>query len=246
MASDPAFLFYPGDWLGGTMTFTRHQKGAYIDLLMAQFNQFALSIEDIRYILGLDFEVIWEVKLRSKFEVEPDTGLFFNRKLREEMLKRKMFCTSRKNNKSGKNQHSNDRSLVRSHDQRKTSHMENDNACALSSSTPNAFEPQAEDVFKTVLTKAVVFNFEDIWSKYPNKDGKKDALRHFKASVKNEKDMDDIHQALNNYLNSEKVKKGFIKNGSTWFNNWRDWINYEEFVPNGKSKDILEMEELMK
>jgi len=38
----------------------------------------------------------------------------------------------------------------------------------------------------------------------------------------------DIQRALGNYLRSETVKKGFIKNGSTWFNNWQDWINYTE------------------
>ena len=106
MAKDPAFLFYPGDWLGGTLTFTRHQKGAYIDLLIAQFNQVALTIEDIKHILGNDFEVIWEVKLRSKFEVESDGKLYYNRKLRDEIIRRKMFCESRRNNREGNNQYS--------------------------------------------------------------------------------------------------------------------------------------------
>ena len=27
MAKDPAFLFYPGDWLGGTMGMTLEEKG---------------------------------------------------------------------------------------------------------------------------------------------------------------------------------------------------------------------------
>ena len=68
------------------------------------------------------------------------------------------------------------------------------------------------------------FDFESLWSKYPNKDGKKVAERHFKASVKNEKDYKDIQTALENYIKSDSVAQGFIKNGSTWFNNWRDWI----------------------
>lgn len=72
------------------------------------------------------------------------------------------------------------------------------------------------------------FDFETIWNKYPNKDGRKQAERSFKATVKTEQDWSDINQALDNYMKSEKVKKGFIKNGSTWFNNWRDWINYVE------------------
>lgn len=74
--------------------------------------------------------------------------------------------------------------------------------------------------------KTSVFDFEALWSKYPEKDGKKDALRHFIATVKTDQDWKDINTALEKYLACDKVKKGFIKNGSTWFNNWRDWINY--------------------
>ena len=75
---------------------------------------------------------------------------------------------------------------------------------------------------------SAVDRFEAIWKKYPNKDGKRDALRHFKATVKCEEDWENIQKALGNYLASERVKKGFIKNGSTWFNGWRDWVDYTE------------------
>lgn len=70
--------------------------------------------------------------------------------------------------------------------------------------------------------------FEEIWKKYPNSDGKKEAKRHFLASVKTDKDWEDIKKALANYLESKRVKDGYIKNGSTWFNNWRDWVDFKE------------------
>lgn len=70
--------------------------------------------------------------------------------------------------------------------------------------------------------------FGQIWKKYPNKDGMKAALRAFKASVKSEQDWEAIQVALENYLKTDRVQKGFIKNGSTWFNNWRDWAVSEE------------------
>jgi len=87
--------------------------------------------------------------------------------------------------------------------------------------------------------------FEEIWSKYPKRDGRKDAYKHFIASVKTEKDWQDINTALKNYLKSESVKNGYVKNGSTWFNNWKDWIDYKEpqktqpkdtFVPSKKTE----------
>ena len=69
-----------------------------------------------------------------------------------------------------------------------------------------------------------ITEFESIWKNYPNKDGKKEALKHFKASVKTPADLENIKVALTNYLASKPVKSGYIKNGSTWFNNWQDWI----------------------
>lgn len=65
--------------------------------------------------------------------------------------------------------------------------------------------------------------FEEIWSKYPEKSGKKNALRHYLATVKTDADRDNCTRGLENYLRSKNPKKGFIKNGATWFNEWQDW-----------------------
>lgn len=97
MGKDPAFLFYPGDWLGGTMLYTRHQKGAYMDLLMGQFHNGHLSTDDIQGILGPDFETLWESKLKAKFTQDQE-GRWYNVKLETEMIKRKNYTTSRKEN----------------------------------------------------------------------------------------------------------------------------------------------------
>ena len=71
------------------------------------------------------------------------------------------------------------------------------------------------------------FAFDVIWTMYPQKSrvGKKAAVRHFEASVKTDQDFEDIQTALKNYLASDVVKKGFVQNGSTWFNQWRDWVD---------------------
>ena len=71
--------------------------------------------------------------------------------------------------------------------------------------------------------------FGKLWGAYPRRDGKKAALRHFLATVKTQEDMDLINLALGNYLGHvEGTAPQFIKTGSTWFNNWRDWIPEEE------------------
>lgn len=116
MAKDPAFLFYPGDWLGGTMLMTRHQKGCYIDLLMAQFNGGPLTLDQIKLVLGQD-QAVWTV-LQDKFK-QDNSGRFFNEKLATEVEKRKNFVATRSNGKQGRK--SNDKS----HENHLNIHTEN-------------------------------------------------------------------------------------------------------------------------
>src|SRR3990167_2483086 len=71
--------------------------------------------------------------------------------------------------------------------------------------------------------------FEKLWEKYPAKDGKKAAIKHFIATVKNDDDVRDINRALDNYLSHLKEESWKIpKNGSTWFNIWRDWLELNQ------------------
>lgn len=74
---------------------TRHQKGAYIDLLMAQYNNGHLTLQQIKQLLGPADEHLWEETLKSKF-LQDAAGNFFNEKLEEETLKRKKFCNRQK------------------------------------------------------------------------------------------------------------------------------------------------------
>jgi uncharacterized protein YdaU (DUF1376 family) len=79
--------------------------------------------------------------------------------------------------------------------------------------------------------------FERIWTRYPSKDGKKEAERHFRATVHTDDDLRDIHQALDRYLGMlQKNPTRPPKNGSTWFNNWQDWIDWEE--PKGGGQGV--------
>lgn len=99
MAKDPAFLFYPGDWLGGTMTMNRHQKGCYIDLLIAQFNIGPLSLDQIKILLGTD-QASWTV-LQAKFKREVNSAggeVFFNERLATEIEKRNKFIQHQSDN----------------------------------------------------------------------------------------------------------------------------------------------------
>lgn len=83
-------------------------------------------------------------------------------------------------------------------------------------------------------------DFEDIWGKYPRRDGKKEALKHYIATVKTDKDKSDIQKALTNYLthlSTNKTDGKYIKMGATWFNNWQDWVNFIEPITEKSSED---------
>jgi uncharacterized protein YdaU (DUF1376 family) len=114
MAKDPAFLFYPNDWIGGTMGMTFEEKGAYMELLMMQFNRGHMTSHMIGQVIGQ----LW-VNIQDKF-TQDENGLWYNQRLEEEKNKRQKFTESRRNNISGSNQHTKKSNKKRGH---KTGHM---------------------------------------------------------------------------------------------------------------------------
>lgn len=112
MSKDPAFLFYPNDYLGGTMGMTFEEKGAYMELLMLQFNRGHMTEHMIGHTIGQ----LWK-NIKDKF-TQDDNGLWYNIRLDEEKSKRMAFTQSRRNNIKGINQHTIGHM---------TSHMENEN-----------------------------------------------------------------------------------------------------------------------
>lgn len=100
MAKDPAFLFYPADWIGGTMGMTFEEKGAYMELLMLQFNRGHINENIITRTVGQ----LWD-SIKDKF-IQDENGLWYNERLEFEKIKRREFTESRRNNRKGINNHS--------------------------------------------------------------------------------------------------------------------------------------------
>lgn len=137
MAKDPAFLFYPNDWLGGTLGMTFEEKGAYMELLMLQFNRGHMTKDMIGQTVGQ----LW-VKLEDKFRMD-DNGLWFNERLELEKEKRKQFVSSRVNNKKGKNQYSHMNGHM-------TSHMDNENGIGINNKRVGDFYTSAPEAFEEI------------------------------------------------------------------------------------------------
>lgn len=97
MAKDPAFLFYPGDYISGTMHLDFECKGAYIDLLMLQFQKDHMTLHMIQHMLGHRFDHIWP-QINDKFLIK--NGKYWNERLRVEKENRSNYCKSRKKNRN--------------------------------------------------------------------------------------------------------------------------------------------------
>lgn len=93
MAKDPAFLFYPGDFLTGTQFFTNEQAGKYIRLLMAQHQHGHLSKKQMEFICGgvVDSEIL------GKF-LKDEGCFFYNERLEIEIVKRQKHSKKQKEN----------------------------------------------------------------------------------------------------------------------------------------------------
>ena len=150
MAKDPAFLFYPNDYIGGTMGMTFEQKGAYIELLMLQFNRGHMDAHMISHTVGQ----LWDV-IKSKF-IKDENGLWYNERLDIEKTKRKAFSESRRNNIKGKNQYN------KGH---MTTHMENEDEDVNESLNENKNEK-----LEMPFNSEKFIKYWELWKDYKRKE----------------------------------------------------------------------------
>ena len=121
MAKDPAVLFYTSDFLTGTSFLSYEEKGQYITLLCQQHQSNEIPENHMINICGsLDSLVI------KKF-VKTEKGFYYNERMREEAEKRRSFCDSRSNNKSGRPSKPKKKIIRKSYDNHTNNHMENEN-----------------------------------------------------------------------------------------------------------------------
>jgi uncharacterized protein YdaU (DUF1376 family) len=159
MAKDPAFLFYPGDYVSGTMGMTFEEKGAYVDLLMLQFNRGHMTLHMIQHTVGH----LWD-QIKSKFKQDED-GLWYNVRLDFEKERRKNFTKSRRNNLSSTNKANKKEPHMKQHmNSHMSEHMENENINENIIINEN----------KTKIKKALIPNFDEFLeyakTKEPNVD----------------------------------------------------------------------------
>ena len=96
-SKDPAFLFYPSDFILGTYTMTDEQVGKYIRLLCLQFSKGKLTERDMLSINRND-----DIYVKEKFKCED--GLYYNERLLNETNERERIAQiNRENGSKGGN-----------------------------------------------------------------------------------------------------------------------------------------------
>jgi uncharacterized protein YdaU (DUF1376 family) len=149
---DPAFLFYPNDYLGGTMGMTLEEKGAYIELLILQFNRGHMTSHMVGHTVGQ----VWE-GIKDKFTMD-ENGCYYNKRLETEIIKRQKYSNSRRNNLEGKNQYTKNEVKTNGH---MTSHMENENENRIILDSTIIKEPKIEKKFIPPTLQEVIDYFNE-------------------------------------------------------------------------------------
>ena len=200
MSKDPAVLFYTSDFLSGVSFMTMEERGQYITLLCLQHQKGSIPFNHMITVCKSKDCIVFD-----QFKID-SSGKYYNERMKSEADKRRKYCDSRSNNKSGRPKV---QIIRKSYDNHMSLHMENENI----------------DANESAIVVKKNDKFEEIWKKYPTKGkiGKKKAEKHFKSSVKTEKEYKNIEECLENYKKSSRVRNGYVQNGSVWFNNWEDW-----------------------
>ena len=81
--------------------------------------------------------------------------------------------------------------------------------------------------------------FEKLWSLYPRKEGKKEAMAAYQRAIKHGTTTETIEEGINRYnkhIRDCRIEKRYIKKGSTYFNqeSWNDVYDDAEPTATGK------------
>lgn len=243
MAKLPGFMFYPGDWQKdpNLRRATRSEKGLLMDLLCLMFESGERGVLVSCGVPWADEEIVnavsgdttttahelAELVRKGVLSRRHDGALFSRRLVREEALRQ---IRSEAGSLGGRPTKYKKQHGVFEKSKIKANHKAN---------TKQITESESENEYEK--------EFEVLWSKYPNKDGKKESFKHLRASVKSQQDLSDVDTALSNYLKHLEfngTQSKFVKKGATFFNNWRDWVQWKEPVVQHESQPGPTLDEL--
>jgi uncharacterized protein YdaU (DUF1376 family) len=230
----PFMPLYVDDFIGGTMSFANDELGAYLMLLIYQWNNEAIE-NDNEAIERISKTKIERLKrVLNKFELT-EKGLV-NKKCAEIRLERERYI----NGKSSAGRLGADK---RWHNHGNAMAKPLDMLCNPSPSPspyPIPTTPIPTKIKKSISSSAddgcsIDKNFEMFWSAYPKKIGKQAAYKSWKKA-KSKPAVDKIIEAVNQQKKTEQWQKDngqFIPHPQTWINQgrWDDSVSTEIHKP---------------
>lgn len=102
MAQPPSFPFYPADWLLGTLTFSLAEDGAYLRLIMHQWNAGSVPGDDLAAVARIlrvterEARPIWAT-IAAKF-VRGDDGLWRNARVEKQRAEKVRYHEAKRAN----------------------------------------------------------------------------------------------------------------------------------------------------
>ena len=196
---DPAFLFYPGDYLRDTQCLSEKSQVAYDRIMCEHMRNICISQQQLNFFTK---RLSDEEKAELLFLLTQTDGGYQITWVAESICKRREYSNSRRNNRT-KSKKTSDEDVL-TYDQ----HMENEN------------EDENTNVLKGGMGENSSIPFDDFWNLYDKKRGDKGKLsrRWDKMSAKDK-------EAIMAYIPAYKdatPDKQYRKDPQTFFNN-RSW-----------------------
>ncbi len=196
MAKDPAFLFYPGDYLRDTQTMSEKTQVAYDRIMCEHMRNICIRQAQLKFFT----KRLNEEEKEELMHVLTQTADGFQITwVAESIVKRRAYSESRRNNR-----------LKKPNNISKTyvEHMENEN--------------ENENINKIKVEKWPTF--QNFWDLYDKKVGKKSNIQ-FKWNKLSQSKKEDIMRHIEVYKKSQPDKR-YRKNPETYLNNdgWNDEI----------------------
>lgn len=215
MAKDPAFLFYPGDYLRDTQTLSEKTQVSYDRIMCEHMRNICITHQQLKFFtkrLNKDEKEELLMLLAKK------DGVYIIDWVAESIIKRREYSESRRNNRIKK-----DTIISKTYDP----HMENENGI--------------EDINDNIveLYNGTNISFSNFWKEYKKKVGYKKCLAKWNNGNLSKEKKKLAIDYLPAYKQS-KPDKNFRQNPLTYLNSetWNDEIIKEETQQDRNEKII--------